>query len=19
MREKILWADELVFVFPVWW
>jgi NAD(P)H dehydrogenase (quinone) len=19
IREKILWADELVFVFPVWW
>jgi NAD(P)H dehydrogenase (quinone) len=19
LREKILWADELIFVFPIWW
>lgn len=19
MQEKILWADEIVFVFPIWW
>jgi NAD(P)H dehydrogenase (quinone) len=19
MQEKIMWADELVFVFPIWW
>jgi len=19
MQEKITWADELVFIFPIWW